>query len=46
MIIEEVAKLAEQFPLSYEDVLYCYMHNKKDINKTKKELQEYVIKGY
>jgi hypothetical protein len=46
MIIEEVIKLTKQFPLSYEDVLYCYMSNKCDVDKTKRELEEYVVKGY
>lgn len=42
----EVMELAKQFPLSYENVLYCYIDNKKDVEATRKELQKYVVKGH
>lgn len=45
-IINEVMELAKQFPLSYENVLYCYIDNKKDVEATRKELQKYVVKGH
>lgn len=45
-IIKEVYELAKSMPLRYEQVLYCYMENKKDIEATKKELEKYIMGGY
>ena len=45
-IIKEVYELAENMPLRYEQVLYCYMENNQNIKATKKELEKYVMGGY
>ncbi|MDD4779137.1 MAG: hypothetical protein PHT02_00840 [Tissierellia bacterium] len=43
---KEVLKLAENVPIDYERVFICYCRNKGNIEATRKELQEYVVKGY
>lgn len=45
-IIKEVMKIAKQYPLRYESVLYCYLNNKQDIEATRNKIENYVIKGY
>ena len=44
--LKEVVELAKQYPLRYESVLHCFFDNKQDLEATRNEIENYIIKGY